>query len=136
MSCRAIALIFLAALAALACGRPVPHSVPVEPPASAPAPAPPPASPPPSSSEGACSSLKELACIDSADCTLAVAEGSREYFCRDAEGPCETGFRQRGDGADACEAKPGCRFVPGRCYCSPDVTCICGGGPPPQCVEP
>jgi hypothetical protein len=79
--------------------------------------------------------LTELACIDSVDCTLAVADGSPEYFCRDAEGPCETGFRQRGDGADACEAKPGCRFVPGRCYCSPDVTCICGGGPPPQCVE-
>ncbi len=94
----------------------------------------PPPIPPPA--KDACAQLKEPACIDSEDCTLVVAEdSSQEYLCRQASGACETGFRQRGDNAVSCEAKPGCRFVPGHCYCEPGVTCICGGGPPPQCVE-
>jgi hypothetical protein len=130
MSCRTIVLVVLVAIAC-GCGRPLPpHPVPPEP-------MPPETVPPVLPSDGgACARLTELACIDSDRCTLAVTEdGSREYVCREAAGPCETGFRQRGNDADACEAKSGCRFVPGRCYCSPDVTCICGGGPPPQCVE-
>ena len=103
----------------------------------APAPDPPPPDPPPPpAAEEPCETQTELACIDSVRCTLELAEDdSREYRCRDAEEPCETGFRQSGGDAEACEAKPGCRFVPGRCYCSPDVTCICGGGPPAQCAE-
>lgn len=134
MSHRTLVLI---ALLVLSCGRPVPpNPVPPEPlppgpvsPEPSPEPVPPPAG-------GACGQLQELACISSDRCTLVVAgDGSREYLCRDATGRCEIGFRQHGDVAEACESKPGCRFVPGRCYCSPDVTCICGGGPPPQCVE-
>ncbi|MEE8524593.1 MAG: hypothetical protein V3T72_11735 [Thermoanaerobaculia bacterium] len=115
--------IVLIALVAFSCGRPAP-----------PDPVPPEPVPPPAA--GACGQLNELACINSGRCSLVVAEDSSHgYLCRDATGPCEIGFRQRGGDAEACAAKPGCRFVPGRCYCSPDVTCICGGGPPPQCVE-
>lgn len=83
----------------------------------------------------ACAALDEMQCITSDECTLVLPEGEREYRCRAAEGRCETGFRQHDGDAESCEAKEGCRFVPGQCYCSPDVTCICGGGPPPQCVE-
>ncbi|MCB1033733.1 MAG: hypothetical protein KDD47_07860 [Acidobacteria bacterium] len=83
----------------------------------------------------ACSELGELQCMESADCTLLLddeAEGG--YRCREAVPPCETGFKQGSDSAEACTAKAGCVFQPGRCYCRPDVVCICGGGPPPSCV--
>jgi len=83
----------------------------------------------------ACAGLDEMQCITSDECTLIFTEEEREYRCRAAEGRCERGFRQHEGDAEACEAKEGCRYVPGQCYCSPDVTCICGGGPPPQCVE-
>ncbi len=78
----------------------------------------------------------ELQCIDSGDWTLVlVGEWSGQYFCRPAEGPCEQGFLQRTDTEGSCEAKQGCVFDPGFCYCPPDLVCFCGGGPPPQCVE-
>lgn len=83
----------------------------------------------------ACAGLDEMRCITSDECTLVLPEEGREYRCRTAEGRCERGFRQHDGDAESCEAKEGCRFVPGQCYCSPNVTCICGGGPPPQCVE-
>lgn len=121
-------LIALAALG-LACGAPPapdsrpPERAPALPPTSAPAPA------------DACAGLDEMQCITSDDCTLILVAEERGYLCRPAEGPCERGFQQRDGSAESCEAKAGCHFVPGHCYCSPDVTCICGGGPPPQCVE-
>lgn len=35
----------------------------------------------------------------------------------------------------SCESKEGCKYIPaGPCYCPPNVRCICGGGPPPQCM--
>lgn len=98
-----------------------------------PTPEPPPSTPP--ESEATCESLGEMQCITSPACTLVLAGEQLGYLCRPAEGRCELGFHQHGDSAEACEAEEGCRFVPGQCYCSPDVTCVCGGGPPPQCVE-
>ena len=81
-----------------------------------------------------CGALSELPCINSSACTLVLADGGvGVYLCREAADACERGFRQRTDTRAACEAKPGCRFVPGVCYCPPDVTCVCGGGPPPRC---
>jgi hypothetical protein len=88
-----------------------------------------------------CRELTEAACLESGRCTLEVIEGEEipegtgGYRCRPAQGPCEAGFRQGSDTAETCEAKPGCHFVPGRCYCPPGVVCICGGGPPPTCRE-
>lgn len=80
--------------------------------------------------------LTELQCINSAESTLIlVGEMTGEYMCRPSEGSCEPGFRQRTDTEESCEAKKGCVFIPGFCYCSPDLVCFCGGGPPPQCVE-
>jgi len=80
--------------------------------------------------------LAELQCINSGESTLIlVGEAPGVYVCRAAEGPCEQGFRQRIDTAEMCEAKEGCVFDPGFCYCPPDLVCFCGGGPPPQCVE-
>ena len=35
-----------------------------------------------------------------------------------------------------CRSTPNCEVIyPGECYCPPGVQCICGGGPPPKCVE-
>jgi hypothetical protein len=83
-----------------------------------------------------CDDLTELQCIDSGECTLIlVSEMTGEYACRPAEGLCEPGFLQRSDTAQSCEAREGCSFVPGVCYCPPDLVCFCGGGLPPQCVE-
>ncbi|HEX9734430.1 MAG TPA: hypothetical protein VGG06_20860 [Thermoanaerobaculia bacterium] len=122
MSRRLIFGIVVLALLGLACGAPSAPNTSAPDPVTEP-------------EADACASLDEMQCITSAECTLILPEGGREYRCRTAEGRCEQGFRQYDGDAEACEAKEGCRFVPGQCYCSPDVTCICGGGPPPQCVE-
>ena len=83
-----------------------------------------------------CGDLTELQCGSSELCTLIlVGEMTGEYVCRPPEGPCETGFRQSSDTAESCEAKEDCSYVPGVCYCPPDLVCFCGGGPPPQCLE-
>ena len=82
-----------------------------------------------------CESLSELACIKSPTCTLVQVETNR-YLCRVATGKCELGFIQWGEKQqERCESKPGCAYVPGNCYCRPDVACPCGGGKPPQCIE-
>lgn len=79
-----------------------------------------------------CAALSELACIDSADCTLRQeAEGT--YACAAPADDCERGFAQRGGRREDCPE--GCDFVPARCYCAPDVTCVCGGGPPASCRQ-
>lgn len=77
-----------------------------------------------------CASLGPDACIAASSCTLDHAEG-QPYACRAAAGPCEEGLAQS-DRA-ACEARAGCEWDPGRCYCPEDVECFCGGGPPPLC---
>jgi hypothetical protein len=84
-----------------------------------------------------CSESSELECIHSPHCTLVQTVEHGAYTCRAARGRCEIGFRQAGEGdirAD-CEAKPGCEFKPASCFCPPNVQCVCGGGPPAQCVE-
>ncbi len=93
-----------------------------------------PSSPRIPSPERECASLTESLCILSAQCTLVLASqlpGS--YLCRPARNACEAGFIQRTGTRETCEEKPGCTFQPGFCYCPPDLTCVCGGGPPPQC---
>jgi hypothetical protein len=83
-----------------------------------------------------CSELAETPCRKSPDCTLVQDESQGSgYLCRAAQGPCEQGFRQEGNSREECEEREGCRFEPGDCYCPPEVTCVCGGGPPPRCVE-
>lgn len=126
------------------------------------------ATPPvPAAAAGACASMTRTACMQSTECTLEqVGERSRQYRCRPATEPCERGFSQAGfwgsgtEGVQAskqqqaaCNARPGCGFVDGGCYCHcrgmgqttvPDgdeaepCRCECGGGPPPTCraVEP
>ncbi len=89
----------------------------------------------PAETSEACAELSEKGCLDSATCTLVPqAEAQRGYLCREARPPCETDFKQGTDRAEDCVAKSGCTFDPGRCYCAPDVVCICGGGPPPRCI--
>ena len=83
------------------------------------------------SASAGCAALSELACIDSAECTLRQVEGG--YACTDPRSDCEIGFVQRGGRREDC-AGEGCVYQPANCYCAPDVTCVCGGGPPAQCV--
>ena len=80
-----------------------------------------------------CEDLGEKACLDSENCTLALIEERKQYQCRAVKNECEQGFRQRGGTQVDCEAKADCHYTPGKCYCEPDLTCICGGGPPPLC---
>lgn len=84
--------------------------------------------------QDACSSLTELQCINSSEYTFDLIELGK-YRCRPAAGLCELGFTQRLDTQKRCESKPGCKCVPGNCYCPPDVACRCGGGTPPKCIE-
>jgi hypothetical protein len=84
----------------------------------------------------ACAASTELECIQSPKCKLEQTPPHGPYYCRDAVGRCEVGFVQSGQGRrESCETKPGCVFQPDHCYCPPDRHCICGSGPPPQCVE-
>jgi hypothetical protein len=84
-----------------------------------------------------CSTITELECLHSAECTLVPTEQRGKYTCRASVGHCEIGFAQEGEGdiKQQCEARPGCEFQPGSCFCPPDKVCVCGGGPPAQCVE-
>lgn len=82
-----------------------------------------------------CEGLDQTPCRKSPDCTLVQDESAESgYRCRAAEGPCEEGFRQEGSSREECENREGCRFQPANCYCPPEVTCVCGGGPPSRCA--
>jgi len=84
-----------------------------------------------------CGTISVLECLHSAECTLVPTDQRGKYTCRAAVGHCEVGFMQEAEGdiKQQCESKPGCEFQPGSCFCPPDKTCVCGGGPPAQCVE-
>jgi hypothetical protein len=84
-----------------------------------------------------CARATELACVESTECTLdqVLTENGKSYQCRPDVNECQRGFAQKTGSPEACEAKPGCRFVPASCYCAPDVLCVCGGGPPSQCAK-
>jgi len=87
------------------------------------------------SANGPCTERSELQCIDSSDCTLQqLGPPGSEYTCSESTHPCEKDFRQRSGTRKECEAKGGCVYVPQSCYCAPDVLCVCGGGPPRQCL--
>lgn len=83
--------------------------------------------------ELSCQQLAERDCLASAACTLKKVKNSTVYQCLPAEDHCELLFRQSEGTKEICEEKQDCEFVPAKCYCPPDVYCICGGGEPPQC---
>ncbi len=80
-----------------------------------------------------CDSLSELDCLKSMDCVLDQEPETKNYFCRNPVDDCEKGFSQYDPKKKACESKSNCQFIPGKCYCPPDVLCVCGGGSPPFC---
>lgn len=84
-----------------------------------------------------CADESELQCINSTECTLHQIEskGRKQYVCLPAANSCELGFSQKSGTPQECEAKVGCVFTYQNCYCSPDVLCVCGGGPPSQCRQ-
>jgi hypothetical protein len=82
-----------------------------------------------------CRDLSESECIDSAACNLVQPDGpDTPYICGSPEDHCGSLFRQRDGSKSTCESKPGCTFVEQQCYCAPETTCVCSGGPPSQCV--
>ena len=72
-------------------------------------------------------------CLASPDHTLIQPTPDSAYQCVRARNHCESGFVQDKHSAKECEAKPGCRHDPGRCFCPEGLQCICGGGPPQSC---
>lgn len=82
-----------------------------------------------------CGSLPsaQLDCLSSPNHTLELAKTSvTGYRCTKAD-RCGLDFIQSEPDIEACNAKPGCEFFPGKCFCGPLDHCICGGGPPLQC---
>ncbi|MCK6513254.1 hypothetical protein L6R29_25265 [Myxococcota bacterium] len=78
-----------------------------------------------------CGRLSELDCWKARPQCILVYGGQQDrYVCRATQNECE-----KLDAAACAEASQ-CFFDPGFCYCPPDVTCICGGGPPPLCQLP
>ena len=81
-----------------------------------------------------CAPISDYQCLDSPNYTYAKVDPSPlGYKCRRARGLCERGFIQSEHTAEQCEANSRCEYVPGACYCPPEVQCICGGGSPGQC---
>ena len=78
--------------------------------------------------------VSDSQCLRSSDYTLHRNEGG--YYCLPAVSRCEKGFVQGSDKPSLCEAKTGCKYIPGDCFCQPDINvmCVCGGGEPPMCV--
>jgi len=79
-----------------------------------------------------CESLPISDCLVSLQCTLTTKD--KGYICRKARNHCEQDFSQKTGTAEQCTTKPNCQFIPGKCFCPPDVICVCGGGPPRMCV--
>ena len=82
-----------------------------------------------------CARFSQQECTKSNECTLVGQAQDTGYSCRPAENECERGFSQDSGTKEICEARAGCEFVPGYCYCPPKMVCICGGGPPSQCKK-
>ena len=80
-----------------------------------------------------CAELTEQECLDSPGHTLVIAADDGGYQCRVARDQCESGFIQSKHGIGECGADSSCEYETSRCYCPPDVVCICGGGPPGRC---
>jgi len=83
-----------------------------------------------------CEQLSHSACLGSEQCSLVVNEminDPKTFVCRRSTNRCDTGFVQHSDTKESCESRPGCAYISDPCFCPPDVTCICNGGPPPQC---
>ncbi len=88
-----------------------------------------------SGSSTACEQRGVGECLAASACAVVLAsERPADYSCVDA-GRCGEDFDQVDGTVDSCEARDGCSYVPGECFCAPGLTCICGGGPPPRCVE-
>jgi len=96
--------------------------------------------------DNACAKKTELLCVLSKNCILEPAgKKYADYWCRKPANHCERDFaqiRERAfpshealapDPKAVCNAKTGCVYAPGRCYCPPNVDCKCGGGEPPNC---
>lgn len=87
-----------------------------------------------------CQSKSELECISSPECKVVLQQYEPfkyKYVCRKNLDRCEDGFIQRTGTKESCEAKSGCTFQPGNCYCPPEpgLECRCGGGAPRMCRE-
>lgn len=97
----------------------------------------------------ACQALSVSDCYTSENCRLDCPRKSgdrsrcreyADYFCRPVKPPCETNHKNSIT-KQACEAKEGCSYDPGKCFCGCDIdknlqcSCACGGGPPPSCLN-
>ncbi len=78
-----------------------------------------------------CGRLSEADCWKARPTCVLVYGGKQDaYICRASQNECE-----RLD-ASACTKAGQCFYDPGFCYCPPELTCGCGGGPPPLCQLP
>ena len=78
--------------------------------------------------------LSDSECLRSDSHTLHSTEEG--YVCLPAIALCEVGFAQGVDKPSMCTSKTGCMYVPGDCFCPPNINviCVCGGGEPAMCI--
>lgn len=84
-----------------------------------------------------CENFSQEECLYSRYCNL-----TREFKCRLPENNCERNFQQAYPSPERhldvlranCEMTVNCKLEVEKCWCPPQVRCVCGGGAPPQCV--
>jgi len=82
----------------------------------------------------ACYLLTIKDCLSATECTLHWNDEKKGYQCRKNANACEENFAQATGNAKACTSKPGCKYVPAKCFCPPDTKCDCAAGPAAMCM--
>jgi len=81
----------------------------------------------------ACYLLSINDCMAATECTLHWNGDRKVYQCQKDANACEAKFAQASGTAQTCNAKPGCKYVPAKCFCPPDTKCDCAAGPAAMC---
>lgn len=86
-----------------------------------------------------CAALQVRDCIATRGCVLDCTNTDKlrcsPYVCRPARNACEGSMPQQKLTHETCVAIGRCMYQAPGCFCPGPALCVCGGGPPPRCME-